>query len=99
VNAALARARRIGPLVSRIAAAAVGGYVLAALASVAAIALAFDKVQGVLTGQLLSFVFYAAAVIWVFAARTAWRAWAGLLVVGVPLLVAAWSVWFAGAAS
>lgn len=49
--------------------------------------------QAVLTGQLASFVIYAAAVIWVFAVRSALRAWAGLLVVAAPLSLAAWSVW------
>jgi hypothetical protein len=98
VSAALSRARRIGPLVSRIVAALFGGYALAALTSVAMLALPMNKPQGVLTGMLLSFVVYTAAVIWVFAVRSARRAWAGLLVAAVPLLFAACSVWSAGSA-
>ncbi|CAO3377267.1 DUF3649 domain-containing protein [Azospirillum argentinense] len=87
------RVRYVGPLVSRIAAALFGGYALAALASVAVLALPMTTPQAVLTGQLASFVIYAAAVIWVFAVRSALRAWAGLLVVAAPLALAAWSVW------
>jgi hypothetical protein len=96
VSAVLERARRIGaqgPLVSRIVAAVFGGYVLAALTSVAAVALPIARPQAVLTGMLLSFVVYAGAVVWVFAVRSARRAWAGLLVAAVPLGLAAWTVW------
>jgi len=35
---------------------------------------------------------YALAVVWVFAVRSAARAWAGLLAVAAPLLLAAWLV-------
>lgn len=97
--AALDRARRVGPLLSRIVAAVFGGYALAALGSVAALALPMDKPQAVITGTLASFAIYAGAVVWVFAVRSARRAWAGLLVAAVPPLLAAWSVWAGGAAS
>lgn len=86
------RARSAGPLLSRIVAALFGGYALAALASVAALALPIPKTQAVLTGMLASFAIYAGAVIWVFAVRSAWRAWTGMLIAAVPLLLAAWSV-------
>lgn len=94
----LARALGMGPLVSRIVAALFGGYALAALTSVAAVALPMRRTEAVFTGMLLSFVVYALAVIWVFAVRSAWRAWAGLAVAAVPLLLAAWPVWKGGAA-
>jgi hypothetical protein len=81
------------PLISRIAAAMFGGYALAALTSVATLALPMAKPQAVLTGMLLSFLVYAGAVIWVFAVRSATRAWIGLAIVAVPLLLASWSVW------
>lgn len=97
--AALDRARRVGPLLLRIVAAMFGGYALAALGSVAALALPMDKTQAVITGTLASFAIYAGAVVWVFAVRSARRAWAGLLIAAVPLLLAAWSVWAGGAAS
>jgi hypothetical protein len=86
------RVRSTGPLVSRIVAALFGGYALAALSSVAVLALPLSKPQAVLTGMLASFAIYAGAVIWVFAARTALKAWAGLLLVAAPLLPLAWSV-------
>ncbi|WP_250454511.1 DUF3649 domain-containing protein [Caballeronia sp. ATUFL_M2_KS44] len=90
---------KAAPLISRIVAAMFGGYALAALTSVATLALPIDKTQAVLAGMLLSFVVYACAVIWVFAVRSAMRAWAGLIVAAAPLLLAAASVWFAGQAS
>ena len=86
------RVRATGPLVSRIVAALVGGYALAALFSVAVLALPLSKPQAVLTGMLASFAIYAGAVIWVFAVRSALKAWAGLLIVAVPLVPLAWSV-------
>ncbi|MEX3979856.1 DUF3649 domain-containing protein [Paraburkholderia sp. EG287A] len=90
MSAALDRLRRVGPLAARIAAAIFGGYALGALASVAALALPMSAPQGVITGMLASFVFYVGAVIWVFLARSARRAWAGLLLVALPLALAAW---------
>lgn len=93
------RAGRVGPLISRIVAAVGGGYALAALGSVAALALPMDTAQAVITGMLSSFAIYAGAVIWVFAVRSALRAWVGLLVAAVPLLLAASFVWAGGAAS
>lgn len=84
---------RVGPLLSRIVAALCGGYALAALTSVAMLALPMARTEAVLAGLLLSFLVYAGAVVWVFAVRSARRAWAGLLLAAVPLLLAAWSVW------
>lgn len=86
------RYHRVGALISRIVAAIFGGYALAALASVAVLALPMDKPQAVITGMLASFAIYAGAVMWVFAVRSAWRAWAGLIVVAAPLALAAWAV-------
>jgi len=92
MNAVIQRVRSTGPLISRIVAALFGGYALAALASVAVLALPMSKPQAVLTGMLASFAIYAAAVIWVFAVRSALKAWVGLVIVAVPLSLAAWSV-------
>ena len=97
--AVLDRARRVGPLLSRIVAAVFGGYGLAALGSVAALALPMETPQAVITGMLASFAIYAGAVVWVFAVRSARRAWAGLLIAAVPLLLAAWSVGSGGVAA
>jgi hypothetical protein len=86
------RVRSTGPLISRIVAALFGGYALAALFSVAVLALPLSKPQAVLTGMLASFAIYAGAVIWVFAVRSALKAWAGLILVAAALLPLAWSV-------
>lgn len=99
MNAVLASARRVAPLISRICAALFGGYALGALGSVAVLALPASKPQAVLSGMLLSFIIYTGAVIWVFAVRSAWRAWAGLLVAAIPLLLASWYVWSRGVQS
>lgn len=88
---AVRRAR--GALLSRIAAALFGGYALAVLTSVAALALPMGIVEAVLTGMQASFAVYAAAVVWVFAARSARRAWLGLALAALPLLAAACWVW------
>lgn len=90
---------RVSPLVSRIIAAIGGGYVLAALTSVAVLALPMSRPQAVLTGMLASFAIYCGAVIWVFSVRSARRAWGGLLLAAVPLVLAAWMVWLAGGAA
>lgn len=92
MNSLVHRVRSTGPLISRIMAALFGGYALAALSSVAALALPLSKPQAVLTGMLASFAIYAGAVIWVFAVRSALKAWAGLIIVAVALLPLAWSV-------
>lgn len=98
MNTLVRRVSRQGPIVSRIVAAIVGGYALAALTSVAALSLPLSPSEGVLTGMLTSFLVYTGAVIWVFAVRSARRAWAGLLVAAVPLGLAAWPVWQQAAA-
>lgn len=83
------RLRAVMPLVSRIVAAVVGGYALAGLVSVAALALPLSRSEAVLAGMQLSFIFHTLAVIWVFAVRSAFRAWTGLLLAAAPLAVAA----------
>lgn len=80
------------PLISRIVAALFGGYALGALTSVAALALPLAPSEAAFTGMLASFLVYAGAVVWVFAVRSATRAWLGLLAAALPLL-AAWTAW------
>ena len=85
---------------SRVLAAALGGYAVTALLT-AVLSLLLPRiagssvVSGVLGATLWSFVLYTAIVIWVFSARSATRAWAGLglsgLVLGAALL--ALKVW------
>lgn len=93
MNALVTHARAAGPLLSRIVAALFGGYALAALTSVAAVALPLRPSEAVLTGMMASFAVYAGAVVWVFAVRSAWRAWMGLLVMALPLSLVAGTVW------
>ena len=56
------------------------------------LALPISKPQAVLTGMLASFAIYAGAVIWVFAVRSALKAWAGLIIVAAALSPLVWSV-------
>jgi hypothetical protein len=68
-------------ILSRTVAAIAGGYLLASLSAIGgAVWLEGPRAEAVLTGMLLSFAIYAGAVIWVFAARSAWLAWTGLIV-------------------
>lgn len=75
---------------SRAIAAIAGGYGIAAL-SAAVFALCLPAAFGMarseaaMTGTLASFLVFALAVLWAFAARTAWRAWSGLVIAAVPL--------------
>ncbi|MFJ3463875.1 DUF3649 domain-containing protein [Achromobacter spanius] len=65
---------------SRATAAILGGYALAsAAAACLAVWLPMGRADAVTAAQMLSFVVYACGVIWVFATRNAWRAWAGIM--------------------
>lgn len=76
---------------SRALAAIVGGYALTALAVTAlAIFLPLSRAEASMTATLLSFVIYTCVVIWVFATRTAWRAWAGIVAPAVVLGALVW---------
>ncbi|MDQ0143446.1 DUF3649 domain-containing protein [Cupriavidus necator] len=71
---------------ARAVAAIAGGYALAALATaVLALYLPMARQDAVTTATLLSFAIYAGAVVWVFAVRSAWRAWVGLALPAVLL--------------
>lgn len=73
---------------SRIAAAALGGYVLASLASIClAWMLPLARPEAVVSSMMLGFVVYLVAVLWCFACRSAWRAWAGIVLPSLVLLV------------
>ena len=66
---------------SRVLAAVVGGYVVAALASVSlSLWLPMARAEAVVTGMMTSFLAYLVAVLWCFACRSAARAWFGVLV-------------------
>lgn len=82
---------------SRALAAIVGGYALTALATFAlALFLPLSKAEASMTATLLSFLIYTCAVLWVFATRTALRAWAGII---LPMVVLGGLVWLQKAAS
>ncbi|PIF26932.1 hypothetical protein CLU88_1815 [Acidovorax sp. 56] len=69
-------------IASRTLAAAAGGYAVAAGFAAAlslALAQAMPRVDAVLTATMLAWLAYAAAVAWVFYARTSWGAWLGTL--------------------
>ncbi|MFY4729327.1 DUF3649 domain-containing protein [Nitrospira sp. BLG_2] len=76
---------------SRVGAAALGGYALAyAFTACLTLLLPLPKTEAILTAAMLSFLLYAGAIIWAFAAATPWRAWIGLLVpAGVFAAIAA----------
>lgn len=79
---------RLG-VASRAVAAIVGGYLLSALvATVCAIYFPGTRAEAAIFGMLASFVIYTLAVMWVFAVRTALRAWLGLVLPAVPLGIA-----------
>ena len=79
---------RLG-VTSRAVAAILGGYALSALvATVMAIYFPGTRAEAAVFGMLVSFVIYTLAVMWVFAVRTALRAWLGLLLPAVPLGIA-----------
>ena len=96
---------RLG-VTSRLLAAVVGGYVCTALAT-ACLALgvfrgmSVPRAEAALGATLPAFLIFCAAVIWVFAARSAWRAWCGLMIpcllfgVGYLWLSEAWRPWAA----
>ena len=65
---------------SRAIAAILGCYGLASAAAACLAVWLLARADAVVTAQMLSFVFYACGVIWVFATRNAWRAWAGILI-------------------
>ncbi|MDH0746208.1 DUF3649 domain-containing protein [Pseudomonas sp. GD03842] len=71
---------------SRVVAALIGGYLLAALASVCmAQFLPLPRAEAAVLSMTLSFLVYLPAVLWCFACRTAWRAWYGLIMLSAIL--------------
>lgn len=76
---------------SRALAAIVGGYALTALATTAlAIFLPLSRSEASMTATLLSFVIYTCVVLWVFATRSATRAWLGIVAPAVVLGALVW---------
>lgn len=66
---------------SRVIAATVGGYTLTALVTVMlAVWLPLPRVEATIVATFVSFAVYAVIVLWVFAARSAVRAWSGVVI-------------------
>jgi hypothetical protein len=73
---------------SRVLAAVLGGYIVAALASVSlTLWVPMARADAVVTGMMTSFLAYLGAVIWCFACRSAGRAWLGLVLTSLVLAV------------
>lgn len=65
---------------SRVLAAALGGYLVAALFSVClAQWLPFTRAESVVLAMTVSFVAWLLVALWCFACRSAWQAWLGVL--------------------
>lgn len=76
---------------ARTVAAIGGGYVLAAVASaLLATLLPLPRADAAVAATMLSFAIYACAVLWVFATRSALRAWAGILIAAASLGMLLW---------
>lgn len=73
---------------ARILAAVAGGYALTSLITLALSHLlpraGVLQAEAVLASTMVSFLIYAVIVMAVFHARTAWRAWLGLIVGAIP---------------
>tara|TARA_R110002020_G_scaffold26323_9_gene85053 strand:+ start:704 stop:985 length:282 start_codon:yes stop_codon:yes gene_type:complete len=77
--------RRLG-VASRVTAALVGGYALAyGFTAFLTLALPLGRVDRVAFATLFAFAAWCVAAIYVFAARSAWRAWAAPLGLGLAL--------------
>lgn len=85
-------------ILSRVVIAALGGYALAsALAVLLALVWPLPRAEAIMASTLLSFVWYAVAVIWVFSVRSVTRAWVGIL--GATALVSLFCWLLSGSAS
>lgn len=91
---------RLG-VASRAVAAIVLGYGLTAVVTaLLALALPMARADAVITATLLSFAIYTCAVLWVFAARSATRAWLGLALPTIVLGAVVFVLYrFAGSAA
>ncbi len=79
------------PVLSRLAAAVLGGYALAAaLAVFVGAVLPSTRADAVLAGMQLGFVVYPLAVVWAFSPVPLARMWAGLLVPAAALATCGW---------
>ncbi|QTC00167.1 DUF3649 domain-containing protein [Alcaligenes sp. SORT26] len=87
-------------VLSRIVAATVGGYALASAVTVLLTLLwPLPKGQAVLATNMLGFVWYTIAVMWVFSTKSATRAWVGMVLPTALIALLSFLLIPAGAAS
>lgn len=80
-------------LILRILAATLGGYIVAALFSVAALGLPFDTMMSLRIGMMGSFIIWAGVAIWSFITPSLIRLWGAIgLAIGGLLVVANYGV-------
>lgn len=73
---------------SRCLAASVGGYLLVSLSHLALpVVLPIESYKTLLFASQTGYLTWTGVIIWSFAARTASRAWVGLLLVSLPLML------------
>lgn len=86
---------------SRIIAASIGGYVLVSLSHMAlALLLPVDLNKALLFSMETGFITWSLIIIWAFSARTATRAWLGLVLVALPFLaIDVWWIYASGGQS
>jgi hypothetical protein len=78
------RSQEAAAVISRVLAAAIGGYALANLGAVALVSsLPMARVEATMTALPVSFAVFTAVVVWAFAARSATAAWAGIAASGM----------------
>jgi hypothetical protein len=89
------RLRDASSIAQRLVAAVAAGYGVAILSAVlAGELLAAGRFDAAMIGLLVSFLAYAAAIVWAFAARRLWTMWLGLV---LPAMVSAGLIFLARA--
>ena len=75
-------------VLSRFVAAAAGGYAVVTLLHLAfTVVVPVDYYKALLFSSQTGYLYYTGIIIWCFAARTARRAWLGLALVALPLVL------------
>ncbi len=81
-------------IAARTGAAIVGAYLLAsAVAAATAVFMPGSRLDAALAGTMLGLVVFAVAALWAFVARSALRAWIGMVAPAAVLGLAVWLQW------
>jgi hypothetical protein len=76
---------------ARVVAGTIGAYAVAALfAAALARLLPMPRVEAIMPATLLAFLVGPAVTVWAFLARSPWRAWAGVVLLGGLFAAIAW---------